>query len=205
MLSYRFMTMGMKGSRDGTDTIEDTDIVAAGGPYGFVVTPTEMPMQMHMFGGMFAPTDNLTLMVMVPIISSSMDHLTRPGEMFTVESSGLGDVKLTGLLTVSRSGNSRIHLNIGVSLPSGSIDQEDVTPATAPDEGPLPYPMQIGSGTFDLMPGSRFWDNPAIGAGEEQGQATLRLGENDHDYRLGHNYMATVWVHRCSTIGGVAP
>lgn len=196
MLSYRFMTMGMKGSRDGTDAIDDADIVAAGGPYGYMVTPTEMPMQMHMFGGMFAPKANLTLMVMVPVISSSMDHMTRAGGKFTVESSGVGDVKLSGLLTVSRAGNSRIHLNIGVSLPTGSIDQKDVTPASGGQEAPLPYPMQIGSGTIDLLPGITFLGQSRDWSWGCQGKATIRLGENDNKYTFGNNYMATVWGAR---------
>ncbi|MEM6326624.1 MAG: hypothetical protein AAF791_05845, partial [Bacteroidota bacterium] len=44
MLSYRFMYMDMAGSRVGTDAIADETIVSPDGE-GFMVTPTEMPMQ----------------------------------------------------------------------------------------------------------------------------------------------------------------
>ncbi|MDX1440649.1 MAG: hypothetical protein R3284_12175, partial [Rubricoccaceae bacterium] len=71
MISYRFMHMAMAGSRDGTTVLDDADIVDPNG-YDFLITPTEMPMQMHMLGLMYAPTDDLTLMAMVPAVSSSM-------------------------------------------------------------------------------------------------------------------------------------
>jgi hypothetical protein len=53
MLSYRFMRMMMQGSRDGTDAIDNSEIVSPSG-YNFMVTPEKMPMNMHMFGVMFA-------------------------------------------------------------------------------------------------------------------------------------------------------
>ena len=55
MLSYRYMVMTMAGNRDGTDGVDAEAVVAPDG-YGFNVTPTEMPMQMHMAGAMYAPT-----------------------------------------------------------------------------------------------------------------------------------------------------
>jgi hypothetical protein len=46
MLSYRFMYMNMEGSRDGSDAIDDSEIVSSSG-YGFMVTPEKMTMSMH--------------------------------------------------------------------------------------------------------------------------------------------------------------
>lgn len=97
MLSYRFMHMSMEGSRIGTNPIADADIISPEGE-DFLVTPTRMPMDMHMFGVMFAPSHNITLMGMLPYQVNSMDHVTRPGGEFTTKSSGLGDLKLGGMI-----------------------------------------------------------------------------------------------------------
>jgi hypothetical protein len=192
MLSYRYMLMPMEGSLVGTDDVADTEIVAPDG-YGFMVTPTEMPMQMHMLGAMFAPTDALTLMVMMPFVTFEMDHLTRMGGTFTTSSSGIGDVKLTALYTFAHPERVRFHANLGASLPTGSIDERDVTPASMGNEVRLPYPMQIGSGTVDLLPGVTYLGQTDAVSWGIQLSGTVRLGDNDNGYRFGNVYGGTVW------------
>lgn len=44
-----------------------------------------------------------------------------------------------------------LHFNAGLSLPTGSIDKQDATPMGPNSK--LPYPVQLGSGTYDLLPG----------------------------------------------------
>ena len=73
MLSYRYMHMDMAGSRDGTDGLSVAEIVSPTG-HNFRVTPTAMPMRMHMIGAMYAPTDELTLMAMLPVVDTYMDR-----------------------------------------------------------------------------------------------------------------------------------
>jgi len=60
----------------------------------------------------------------------------------------------------------------------------------------LPYPMQIGSGTFDLIAGlgqSFERDHDSYGF---QLRGIMPLAENDEDYSVGNNYTATVWYAR---------
>ncbi len=38
-----------------------------------------MDMEMHMLGVMYAPSDDVTLMAMVPFVRLDMDHRTRTG------------------------------------------------------------------------------------------------------------------------------
>ena len=86
------------------------------------------------------------------------------------------------LYSVYRSGfdRHRVLVGAGISFPTGSIDKKDDTPA-APDQQ-LPYPMQLGSGTFDLLPGLTYLGQAGkLGWGAEA-MATLRLGENSNDY-----------------------
>ena len=69
MLSFRAMRMVMDGNR--TDTAR---VPADGVLVGYPVTPLRMPMDMYMVGAMYAPTDRLTLVSMVPVLDISMDH-----------------------------------------------------------------------------------------------------------------------------------
>ena len=186
MLSYRFMSMEMDGNRTGTDS------VSVPLP-GYMVSPLSMDMDMHMIGVMYAPSDQLTLMAMVPYTSISMDHLVNMnGSNFTTESSGIGDVKLAATYGLYAKPGSDFLFNFAVNAPTGSIDERDNT--TGPDDVHLPYPMQLGSGTWDFTPGLTYvqtYDSWSWGA---QGLYTFRTGTNDNGYTLGNKLNATVWA-----------
>ncbi len=189
MFAYRYKRMEMDGNRSGTDDISTADVLER-----FMVAPTNMTMEMHMFGLMYGLSDDANLMVMVPYIEKSMDHVTRTGVRFTTGSEGVGDVTLAGLFKLFDNGSHRLHLNAGLSFPTGSIDERDATPADP--NARLPYPMQIGSGTYDLLPGityTGFSEEYSWGA---QASGTVRLGENDRSYTFGNRLNLTAWGAR---------
>jgi hypothetical protein len=88
-----------------------------------------------------------------------------------------------------------MHATMALSLPTGSIEEKDQTPASMGNEVILPYPMQLGSGTYDLRPAitwSKLNQGWSWGA---QTTATIRLGgDNDRDYRLGNALDVQSWV-----------
>jgi len=206
MLSYRFMRMDMAGNRIGTDEVSPEEIVTT--VPTLRVVPTEMPMNMHMFGAMYAPSDWLTLMAMVNYIDKSMDHLTFQGMSgttrlgtFTTESEGFGDTSLTALIRLLDQprvdGKDHVHLSLGLSVPTGSITETDdiLTPMNTRPTVRLPYSMQLGSGTFDLLPGITYTGRDGDFSWGAQYRATLRLeDENDEGYRRGHVHEATAWL-----------
>ena len=194
MLSYRYMTMSMEGSRIGSDPVADADIVSPAG--GFMITPTRMPMTMQMFGAMFAPSDRITLMAMVPLVSSTMDHITRHGGSFTTESSGLGDIRVGALVGLAEWGNQSLLLNAIAGVPTGSIEQTGVLPISEGREVQLPYPMQLGSGTFDLHPGLTWLGQAGDWSWGAQTNATIRMGRNSRDWALGNKLEGTAWWAR---------
>lgn len=192
MLSYRYMFMDMDGNRSGTDSLSEAEVLQ-----DFMVTPVQMTMQMHMLGAMYAPTEDLTLMAMLPYITKEMDHLTRNGMRFTTNTEGIGDVSFGGLYTLLDENRQRVHLNLGVSFPTGSINERDATPM-----GPnqiLPYPMQIGSGTFDFQPGVTYLGQAGRWSWGSQAMGKIRVGENSNGYRLGNQFMLTGWGARSWT------
>ena len=187
MFSYRFMTMNMKDNFVDSDEVSDADVLQ-----DFMVVPLDMTMNMHMLGVMYAVSDRVTLMGMLNYTTLSMDHLTRTDVLFTTESSSLDDTKLTVLYNVFSKNRQSIHLNAGVSIPTGSQDNRDATPMG--EDQKLPYPMQIGSGTWDFLPGATYLgqsDNLSWGA---QVTATLRAGENDEGYTFGDQVKLTTWI-----------
>ena len=70
MVSYRYMHMDMGGNRNGTNKLSPLEIsgdfanTTGVGPATLRIVPTEMSMDMHMPGVMYAPTDWVTLMAM---------------------------------------------------------------------------------------------------------------------------------------------
>ena len=189
MLSYRYMSMNMEDLRKGNDDVSVPEVLEA-----YMVTPVKMPMRMHMLGAMYAPTDRLTLMGMVSVVSMEMDHITRMGMTFTTESSGFGDVQLSGLYKFFNKNHQVFHGKLGLSLPTGSIQETDVTPASSPDAVILPYPMQLGSGTLDLSAGLTYlWQDENLSGGHQL-NGLFRTGKNNKDYRLGNRYGLQNWV-----------
>jgi hypothetical protein len=190
MVGYRYMVMDMEGSRDGTRSLSDNDVLAS-----FPITPTRMSMQMHMLDLMYAPSDKLTLMLMQPFISMEMDHVTRTGARFTTESEGAGDLKFMVTWTAwqDKQHKHRLLLTGGISIPTGSIDEEDNTPLGVQR---LPYPMQLGSGTFDLRPGLSYLGEAEQWAWGGEFKNVIRLDENSNQYRLGNRYEVSAWVNR---------
>lgn len=191
MLSYRSMFMRMDDNLEGTRDRTTGQIVVPRGD--FLVAPTDMTMQMHMLGAMWAPRNRVTLMAMLPYIVLEMDHETATGQHFTTRSKGIGDLSVTAMIRLWESAHHHVHLNAGVSFPTGSIDRKDDTPASMGKNVVLPYPMQLGSGTVDLLPGLTYtgWSDDFSWGGQARG--TVRLGRNDENYRLGNRYTLTGW------------
>jgi len=214
MASYRYMYMDMSGNRDGTQAISPEEI-AATTPNPFAnppmmpptlrVVPTDMPMQMHMVGGMYGLTDRVTLMAMGSYHTQEMDHITFQGPMgttrlgeFTTETSGIGDTTFGAIIGLDDASfeHRQINLGLSLSLPTGSIEEADqiLTPMGTTPSPRLPYPMQLGSGTFDLKPSLTARSRTGRWSYGAQASAIIRLDENDEGYTLGDRIEATGWL-----------
>ncbi len=192
MVGYSFMAMGMDGNLDGTSGRGKDDIFAQ----GFMVAPTEMYMEMHMLNVMYGVTDDLTLMLMIPYHRKSMDHIRMDGVKFTTRTRGVGDIGLSGLYSLYRDDTHRLIGIAGLSFPSGSIDETDTLPGMmmGPDSiQRLPYPMQLGSGTWDFKLGATYLGQVPNWTWGAHSSGLIHAGENKHDYRLGNTYEVTSW------------
>ena len=188
MFSYRYMYMNVEDLKRGSDDVSFDNALQ-----DYMVTPTEMPMNMHMMGAMFAPSDRVTLMAMVNYLSMEMDHITRMGGVFTTEASGFGDIQISGLYRFFNRNEQTLHGQLGFSIPTGSVTESDVTPASTPNETELPYPMQIGSGTFDANLALTYLGQGEINSWGVQLRGIFRFGENERDFRYGNRYSLNNW------------
>ena len=186
MASLQYMHMRMDGNRSGTDSLDTSTVLS-----NFPVAPLNMDMDMLMGGAMYGITNKLSIMAMIPYMWKSMDHKTRTGIKFTTKSEGFADLRIVGGYDFWKTPNHTIKLSVGVSFPTGSINERDDTPAGA--DQILPYPMQTGSGTYDLLSAVLYSGRNQNWSWGGQFNIIARLGENDKDYTLGNVYSASVW------------
>lgn len=181
-------------------------------PGTYRIAPIDMDMRMHMLGFMYGISHDVTGVVMFNYIEKEMTMQTYMGPegttelgQFTGKTSGFGDTKVAALIRFGDSDVHNLHFNAGLSLPTGSITESgSVLPpfagmmGTAVDElveiDRLAYPMQLGSGTFDLEPGITYTARVNDLSWGGQALATLRLYDNDEDYRLGNVFEGTAWI-----------
>jgi hypothetical protein len=185
MVGYQFMSENLDGMLGGTDGISEASVLNR-----FQTTPTGMTMRTHMGMIMYAPADRFTLMAMLPQVGMSMGELHRDGTRSTERSEGIGDLELRGLysLYAAKDLHHRMLANFGVGFPTGSVNHRDA-------EGlRLEYPMQTGSGTFSLLPGFTYLGQVLPWSWGAEFNSTVRLGRNEHGYRLGNRYEPRMWV-----------
>ncbi len=211
MFSYRHMFMQMHDNRLSGRKITDNAIVRSrpnrfanviGQPSNLRVIPKSMTMEMHMFGGMYAPSDFVTVMIMTNYSKKQMDHTTfkggsggnRLGE-FETRTSGIGDLQISSILQIYNKNNFNLIMKSGLSLPTGSTNQKDniLTPQGNRPKVLLPYSMQNGSGTVDItqgIVGTKSYSHLGYGASWE---STFRTHRNN-GYNLGNRHKLTSWL-----------
>ena len=217
MLSLSHRRMWMEGSLIGSSEVSPEIIVTTvpnrffgltGQPTTLRVVPVEMTVDMTMLGAMYGANEWLTVMGMVPYVEKEMEHVTFAGPIgttrlgrFTTRSEGIGDASiktLIDLLDHKAPGQQRKgRVSIGLSVPTGSIADDDavLTPLGAQPSQRLPYPMQIGSGTWDALVGLNYSETRHKWSWGAEYDATIRLEDaNDEGYALGDIHQASAWL-----------
>lgn len=118
------------------------------------------------------------------------------GGSFATEASGPGDARIAGLPRLWPGGGQELILNADLSLPTGSLDQRAATPMSMGADVRQPDPMQLGSGTFDLLPGVTWLLQQRAWSFGAQAIGTFRIDENDRGHGLGHRFEDTAWAAR---------
>lgn len=207
MFSVRHSYMKMSGNRYNGDNVSTQDILAMPNPLGNMpanlsVVPVEMTMKMTMVGGMYAPTNKITLMAMGMFMSKDMDLNTYQPMMnrdllgtFSTSSSDISDISLGALIKLQESDTSRWHGQLAVQKSVGSNDIKGVvlTPMNMQMSMTLPYGMQPSDRATKLVVGITnvtklterwLWGN----------QLRKKFTISDDDWGFGNHTELNSWV-----------
>lgn len=202
-IAYSYMFMNMAGNQSTTNQVSDATVFN-----NYMMAPHTMSMQMHMLMPMYGITNNLTIMAMINynVVNMNMhmaptcSMMNMPGmamaDMSTMPTNsktlGLGDTKLYLMYNLLNSCMQRLVIGLGASLPTGSIDKKGVT--TQNNNDVLPYCMQLGTGTYNLLPSVVYVKETTYFVFGAALQANIKLGTNNRNYCLGNEYSVSPWL-----------
>ena len=193
--AFQAQTVEFQDYLDGDDRVSEDEVLWSGPKSGeprtdknFPVVPGKIIQTAFLFSLGYVFNESWRGHLTVPYIRQSTDHISIVPNYntFKIKTSGIGDTIVSASYKLSDSELSDWWLTVGLSIPTGSIDEEGDTPR-APGDQQLPYTMQLGSGTYDF---------PIELSYHAKGEhdiivslsANIRSGTNDNDYRLGNNY-----------------
>jgi hypothetical protein len=207
---YSYDESRFKNYLDGTNQIPVRDVLFSPGEEprtdkNFPVVPTDITQEIHSIILGYELKSNVSLSIAVPYIKQSTDHISIvPGySTFNISSDGIGDVAVLGNYRFSESITGRWQAGMGVSFPTGSIDEKGDTPRAAGKQQ-LPYTMQLGSGTYDVPYYVSYLGHQSVFNWGVNLSGKVRLGENSRDYHLGNTMSAATWL-RLTTLSRVQP
>lgn len=213
MFNYVPMLMRMTDNYIGSITISPQVIATTipsqvkmpgGAQEMYRVVPTSMDVQSHMFHFMYGVSGNFNLMAMLSYQKKSMNMLTFSGATGTTvrgsssaSTSGFGDTTVGALWRIYQNQASDAHLHLGLSLPTGSTTQ-NVTmlspmPGTMNMTARGSYGMQLGTGTYDLLPGLTFTRHTNNWSWGTAWRSRIPVGNNSEGYRYGDLHELTGW------------
>lgn len=192
MYSFRGTVIGFQALQSDIDMLKTLDVQK---DYGLV--PEYMITSTQMHSAIYTPHDHITLMAIINYHEHIMQmegsyqqqrvYQNQPEGIYKLDSEGFGDIKFDTLLKLLRKEHFIITGNIGISLPTGS------TVETGDDGQMLPYPMQLGSGSYEARPGVTLFGTREDWSYGGQLLSSLPLHQNAHKYRHGNTFTVTAW------------
>ncbi|MBW2231793.1 MAG: hypothetical protein JRH17_15510 [Deltaproteobacteria bacterium] len=180
---YRYQHDSWQGLMSGDKSTPALALI----PEAYDSVPISETVQTHLFGAMYAPHRRFTFAFLLPYQTKHVRSVGT-GIAPSMESDGIGDAKLMFMLPFVQKGREKSQFNFGLTFPTGSIQEHDVTGQR------LPYAMQLGSGTYDFYWGITYTGRREILSWGGQFEGIYRVGENSVGYRLGSVYASSAWI-----------
>lgn len=156
-----------------------------------------------MLMGMYGLSEDVTLMGMLNYLDKNMTSTTYAGGAGTnvlgqnaTGSSGWGDTQIGAMFKLWNNHVHKVHANLLLSLPTGSIDETDemLMPNGMRMTMRMPYSMQLGTGTYDLHPALTYTGYAEKWGWGAQAKGEIRLeDENNQGYAWGDKYSLNAW------------
>jgi hypothetical protein len=191
-LAYRFGRSELTGLKFGNQIFDVDDALEL-----FTFIPIEGVAEAHVVHVGYGVDDDLS-------ITATGGWLTKTRSagneevFFSNQSSGMTDIELDVLWQAYAQGAWRSHLQMGLVIPTGSVDETGDFPASG-ELGEatgvqLPYNMQIGTGAWALVPGVTAQVMNEVGSVGGQVRAVFALADNDRGWRPGTRVDANLWA-----------
>ena len=194
LVSHRFNNQAFDGLLSGTQSVSTASALKQ-----FPLVPQRGTFQEHLFTLEWAPTNDLTLQGILPVILRKIDFVGSDGSHPVVDVTDLYDIQLYALYVLKRWDRQQIHLNMGVQMPLGVFDPlqpGNVILVPTPTSPQLTYPTRTSDGTWDYLPGITYRGQSDWWTWGAQGLGIVRFGINRYGYRLGDEGNFNGWLSR---------
>jgi hypothetical protein len=184
---YRFTHATARGLVFGKQVATEESVLAL----GFNFVPIERTVQSHIAQVGIGVTDWLTVNARGGWIAKNRTS-ANDSVLFFNETSGISDIQADALWDVYHQGAYRAHLHTGVIIPTGAVDARgDFGPAS---DVQLPYDMQIGSGSWAVVPGATAQVMNNMGSVGVQIRGVFPVADNSRGWRPGARIEGALWA-----------
>ena len=128
------------------------------------------------FGLDLTTLDLTTVEVSVPWVRNEILNETATG-FFESQPEFIGDISLRGSFDILERDEYRLNLTLGATLPTGKISKRGTTATLT--RGVLPFTMQGGSGSLDILAGGTFQVQNDIASIGAQANSVIRFDNNN--------------------------
>lgn len=185
-VGYRFSNVDAEGIKSGPDRLGEDDVLRI-----FQFVPIARSVDTHVLTLGYGVDDDITVMANLGYVSKRRE--TASADAFVIqETSDIADAEIDVLWDVWERGAYRAHVQLGAVIPLGSVEETGVFPDAS--EAPLPYDMQIGTGSWALVPGAVVATQNENGTVGLQLLGVIHLTENNRDWRPGNRVEANAWA-----------
>lgn len=194
MLSYRMMRMRMDGVMSGNQRLSEAEQLVR-----YQAASVYMDMDMHMFMLMYGVTNRFTFMAMAHYNSNYMKMRMTMGTVVhghAMQTSGMGDTKLYAMYKYRSKQTGKWIAALGLSVPTGSTRISGNATHVMYPSSRFPYAMQLGTGTWDILPVLTYLYQRTPWNTGIQMQATIRTGFTKLGYRWGNELQLNAWLAR---------
>lgn len=191
-ISYRYLQNSFDQNYLGSSRI--------GPPTAFPFAPRQAMQNSQVVLVEYGATQELTVLALLPFQHNQINFLTAGGGDYKATFTNPGDIRIMALLAVARSEQSQQHVNLGMSLPVGFLEDAKTFGGAAPAPSPvvpdLPYQIRTSSGTYDVLLGYTYRRQTDCWTWGGQINAVIPTGKNTLGYELGNQLQETAWLSR---------
>ncbi|MDO4223908.1 MAG: hypothetical protein Q4D05_07775 [Acinetobacter sp.] len=199
MIGYNAQRLVQNGAyQQGENELKTTDALSA-----YTMLTDQHEMYMHMLHVMYAPTDNITLMLMPMYMSMDMDMVANAHAASTSHDhghashtgahshgvKGWGDTVFGASYRLFEGEKHSLISTLALSAPTGDYKVK------GDDGNPVHYGMQLGAGVWQALPSITYqYTEDKINAGVQLSARQPLSKYNDLGYYIGDQVGGTAWI-----------